>query len=315
MSAPTTDSERPFFGPTNDLIFKLFLERNLDLLSSVLSAVLGEYVVAEAVLNPGLPGDGIADKLMVLDVRARLEDGRRAFVEMQAVATPYSGERFFAYVCREYSSQLGRGQPYSQLTPTIGVVWYGRAPAPEYGFHETFCLRGERTGVRYNSALTLHVLQLGLLPDQAAKCETESQRALRNWGALLAVRSRQELRALVEEEPTMADAASRLMMLSDEPEVARLARARAEAEFFHEMDLRKLRAEGEAEGEARGRAEGEARAKAETVLRQITLKFGAPDEGLVRKVREASSSELDRLAERVLFALSAQDLFDRTNAE
>jgi len=93
MSASTPDHDLPFFGPTNDLIFKLFLERNLDLLSAVLSAVLGEAVTAEAVLNPGLPGDGIADKLMVLDVRARLADGRRAFVEMQAVASQTSAQR------------------------------------------------------------------------------------------------------------------------------------------------------------------------------------------------------------------------------
>jgi len=131
------------------------------------------------------------------------------------------------------------------------------------------------------------------------------------------VKSRQELQALVLEEPTMSDAANRLLMLSEEPEVTRLARARAEAEFFYELDLRKLRAEGEAEGEARGRAEGEARgraegearAKVETVLRLITLKFGAPSAALEGSVRGASGSELDRLAERILFADSPEELF------
>lgn len=291
----------PFFGLTNDLIFKLFLERNLDVLSAMLSAVLGEAVIVEAVLNPGLPGAGVADKLMILDVRVRFRDGRRAFVEMQAMASPYSDERFFAYLCREYSSQIGRGQGYSGLSATIGVVWYAHAPRPSCGFHETFRLRGEHTGQLYNDALTLHVLQLGLLPQGSTHAATEAERQLRLWGRLTSAKSREELQALVDEEPTMNDAVSRLMMLSEEPEVARLARQRAEAEYFHQLDLQKIRAEAAAEGEARGRAE--------TLLKLIALRFGPLDPRLELRVREGSESEINRWTDRFLVAASLADLF------
>lgn len=232
---------------------------------------------------------------------------------MQAVGVPYSSERFFAYLCREYSSHLVRGQSYSALMPTIGVVWYANAPEPRYGFHEAFRLRGDRTGELYSSALTLHVLQLGLLSAGTMVPKAEPNRALRLWATLLRAKSRKELDALVQEEPTMSEAVSHLKMLSDDPEVARLARQRAEAEYFHELALRKLREEAEAEGQIRGRAEGEIRGraegKAETVLRLIALKFGPSDPRQEQRVRNASLSELDHWTEKILFAADIQELF------
>lgn len=104
----------------------------------------------------------------------------------------------------------------------------------------------------------------------------------------------------------MSDAVSRLKLLSEDPEIARLARERDEMEYFHELDMRKIREDGEAAGEARGRAEG----KAETVLRLIGLKFGPPEPGVEDRVRAASVSELDRWTERVLFAASSKELFE-----
>lgn len=62
--------------------------------------------------------------------------------------------------------------------------------------------------------MTLLALQLGLLPARPAKGETQAERALRLWGALLRAESQRDLEVLVEEEPGMSDAVSRLMMLA-----------------------------------------------------------------------------------------------------
>lgn len=60
-----------------------------------------------------------------------------------------------------------------------------------------------------------------------------------------------------------------------------------------------------AEGEARGRVA----AKAETLLKQIRLKFGAPNEDTVRRVEAAEVDALDRWVERILTADSLDALF------
>ena len=61
---------------------------------------------------------------------------------------------------------------------------------------------------------------------------------------------------------------------------------------------------------AEGRAEGVAQGQAKILLKQLTLRFGAPDDETVQRVNEASESELERWAERILTAGSAEDVLD-----
>ncbi|MDX2054437.1 MAG: hypothetical protein SFV15_18695, partial [Polyangiaceae bacterium] len=125
--------------------------------------------------------------------------------------------------------------PYKEITPSIGVVWQVGAPHPEYGFHEVFRLRGDKSGEIYSEALSLHVLQLGLAPRRKPVGEPESdfERKVRLCARFLSVKSRQELEELEQEEPSMTDAANTLKNLSSDPEIARLAHERAEAEYFY----------------------------------------------------------------------------------
>lgn len=63
---------------------------------------------------------------------------------------------------------------------------------------------------------------------------------------------------------------------------------------------------GRAEGKLEGRAEG----KAATLKRQAQLKFGALSDAVVLRIDGASSPELERWTERILFAQSLSELFD-----
>jgi predicted transposase YdaD len=65
------------------------------------------------------------------------------------------------------------------------------------------------------------------------------------------------------------------------------------------------RAEGRTEGEAKGRTEGEA-----TLLSKLlTLKFGPLDDATAQRLRGASTTELERWAERILTANALDDVF------
>lgn len=78
--------------PTLDVVFKLLLLRNPDLLRAHLEAVLGRRVVHVEVLNPEIPGDLSADKFVMLDLRVRLDTGERVDVEMQARSIAFLGK-------------------------------------------------------------------------------------------------------------------------------------------------------------------------------------------------------------------------------
>ena len=67
-------------------------------------------------------------------------------------------------------------------------------------------------------------------------------------------------------------------------------------------------AKGKAEGKAEGEAEGEAKGKAEIVLKQLALRFGPLSDREVSRVRAATVVDLDRFAELLLTAASAEEV-------
>jgi len=70
---------------------------------------------------------------------------------------------------------------------------------------------------------------------------------------------------------------------------------------------RKGKAEGMAKGKAEGRAEGKAEGRVALIVRQLTLRFGALNEGQLARISSASIEELDAIGERLLSAQSLQE--------
>jgi hypothetical protein len=55
-------------------------------------------------------------------------------------------------------------------------------------------------------------------------------------------------------------------------------------------------------------AEGKVQGKAEVVLHQLRLKFGEVPEAVRQHIRNATSDELDRFAERIITAASLHEV-------
>ena len=64
------------------------------------------------------------------------------------------------------------------------------------------------------------------------------------------------------------------------------------------------------EGMQKGLQEGRRAGRAETVLKQLRLKFRRLPAGTAARVREASETELERWTERVLTATSLADVLE-----
>jgi hypothetical protein len=59
-----------------------------------------------------------------------------------------------------------------------------------------------------------------------------------------------------------------------------------------------------------GRAEGEAKGRAETLRKQMTLKFGPLSSEMEKRISSAAISDLDRWSERVLSAQRIEEIFN-----
>jgi predicted transposase/invertase (TIGR01784 family) len=238
----------PLLDPKLDVVFKLLFVRNPELLRSLLEAVLGRRVLDFEILNPEIPGELSADKLIVLDLRVHLHSGERVDVEMQARTDAILANRILYYAARDYADQLRRGDDYSSLTPTVSVIWIDARLFREARFHLHFQLLEATSTVRFSDHLSIHVLQLPEISSAFADDPTPAGRALYNWGRFFAAPDERTLAQLAQEDDTMATAVKALENLSQDPETQRIARDREDSLRFYNMSLAQREREGLEQG-------------------------------------------------------------------
>ena len=284
--------------PKNDIVFKLMLTREPELLRDMVQSILARPVDMLTVLNPGIPGELSSDKYVFLDIRAALHGGSRVDIEMQMRAPPALASRLVYYSARDYADQLRRGDEYHLLTPTIAIAWLVEPLFPAIDqLHSIFELRERHTHALFGDQLALHILQLrSLSPSNATGYTAQVER----WARFLVANTDAEFDQLASEDPSMTIAKQTLDELSLDPATRRLAREREDSIWLYKMHLAASKAEGEAKGEAKG--------KTELLLKLLRLRFGRLPEVTRARLEAATPEQLDAWAERILTANSLDDV-------
>jgi predicted transposase/invertase (TIGR01784 family) len=278
--------------PTLDLVFKLLLTRTPVLLVDMLEATLARPIARITILNPEILGELASDKQVVLDIRVALHDGSRVDVEMQVRTAHALRSRLVYYVTRDYTDQLGRGDGYEALTPTVAIVWVVD-PVPElpHRLHAVYELRERHTQALFGDQLAIHVLQLSALTASGGM-GYHADAQVERWARFLVARDDADYEQLASEDPMMAKAKEALDELSQDPAVHRMARERADAIKLYELDLAACRAEGEAK----------------LLLKQLGLRFGPLSDVTRARVQAATVEQLETWGERILSAATLDDV-------
>lgn len=286
----TTPVRLERLDPTLDIVFKLLMTRTQVLLVDMLEAVLGRPIAGLTILNPDVLGELASDKRVVLDIRVALADGSRVDVEMQVRAGSALRSRLVYYATRDHSEQLERGDGYEQLTPTVVIAWLVE-PVPELPqrLHCIYELRERHTHERFSDQLAIHVLQLSA-PTEPDGSGYDSR--VERWARFLTARDDADYEQLASEDPIMAIAKQALEALSQDPEVHRLARERADAVRLYQLDLAASRAEGEAK----------------LLLRLLGARFGPLPDVAVARVQAATELQLEAWGARLLSAQTLDDV-------
>jgi predicted transposase/invertase (TIGR01784 family) len=161
MNHDNVDHES-LLDPKNDLVFKIFLQDEMDLLRSLIGAVLNlpGPIRSIRVLNPELLGAVPSAKRVVLDIRLEVAGLGYINVEMQRANVGAVRERFLYYWSKQYVSSLKRGENYSSLVPVISILWLDHILTPCSPYHSIYTLREQTTGELYSNHLELHTLEL-----------------------------------------------------------------------------------------------------------------------------------------------------------
>ena len=127
MERKTENGSSLYVDPLSD-IFVLYLfgapESN-DILLNFINAVLTDAgfdpVVSVEVMNPFNLRTFVNDKLSILDVKAKDQNGRIFDIEVQSIVDEVFINRSLYYWARNYAAQMADGEMYSELKPVICI--------------------------------------------------------------------------------------------------------------------------------------------------------------------------------------------------
>ena len=271
----------------NDFAFKLIFgdEKNKDLLAAFLGAVLKmpqvEFEGLE-IINNELMREFKEDKKGILDVRARLRDGKQIDIEIQILPTDFMPQRTLYYWSKMYMGQVKTGDPYNKLTKciTINIVDFNCLPLKK--MHTVFHMIEDETGYRLTDILEVHFLELTkLFNKETGKDEDEE---VVDWMMFIGTQSERVIEMLAEKNGNIKKAYDILQIISKDEKARMLYEAR-EAELKDQV-TRMM--EAEQKGNLKGKLEG----KRDVALKMLDMGL---DLNTVAKVTDLSLEELEKL--------------------
>ena len=175
-------------NPRVDFAFKKLFgsEENKDLLISLINAIVSEedQVVEVELKNPFNLADYRADKISLLDIKAKAENGRWFNVEIQITKDNHFDKRALVYCAKQVTEQLSEKTMYKELKKTISIsiLDYDFVPDSEE-VHSCYKIINTATGKddRLHDVFELHYIEL----KKFKKTYHEIQTALDRWSSFL----------------------------------------------------------------------------------------------------------------------------------
>ena len=252
---PTTPMK---FTARNDYAFKKLFgtEENKDIMIEFISLVTDlsqdDFDDVRIDNNEQLPRF-YNDKTGRLDIKIRLNDGRKIDVEMQNTYFDYYPKRSIFYCSKMIHEHFFSGLQYMDLKKCIAINVLNSLFKLSRKVHSVYQIRESEEQTLLDELLEIHFLDLTKLPK-------ENLTSLEKWLMFIKTDSKEKRRMLAQGNPVMTKANKVMdIFYLDEQE-----RKRYEAAWEYESDRLSMINESERKGLERGLAEGSRQAKLET---------------------------------------------------
>ena len=240
----------------SDIMFKAFYGRkeNEEFLQDFLEAVLGEKIEIKKVMHDvRLEQLAKEQKFGILDLGVELEDGEFINVEIQIKNYKNIEKRTTFYACKKLIEQLGPGEDYRQLKPTIiiAILDYSFIKLPEY-ITETVRVAKEHGEYEINNDVKYYYIEL----EKFRKQNPDMTQKENQWLSFLDMERGDLLEMACKENDKVKRAVENYEVLTGDEEVKRLAEIRLMSKLEERSALDCAREEGIEEGKRKGREEG-----------------------------------------------------------
>ena len=259
----------------SDIMFKAFYGRkeNEEFLQDFLESVLGEKIKIKKVMHDvRLEQLAKEQKFGILDLGVELESGEFINVEIQIKNYKNIEKRTTFYACKKLIEQLGPGEDYRQLKPTIiiAILDYSFIKLPEY-ITETVRVVKEHREYEINNDVKYYYIELEKFRNQ----NLDMTKRINQWSAFLDMERSDLLEMACKENDKVKRAVENYEVLTGDEEVKRLAEIRLMSKLEEKSALDCAREDGIEEGKKIGREIGREQERRETIekLRKIAKKL------------------------------------------
>ena len=209
------------------------------------------------------------DKTGRLDIKIRLNDGRKIDVEMQNTYFDYYPKRSIFYCSKLIHEHFMSGFQYAQLKKCIAINVLNSPFKLSEKIHSIYQIRERDEQTLLDELLEIHFLDL-------TKLQKENLTSLEKWLMFIKTDSKEERTMLAQGNPMMTKATHVMdIFYLDEQE-----RKRYEAAWEYESDRLSMISESERKGLERGKLLGSRQAKLETA--KNLLHFGLSRENIAQ---------------------------------
>jgi predicted transposase/invertase (TIGR01784 family) len=207
------------YGLTNDYMFKIVLESNIEILKALICALLHlstTDIISIDVRNPIIPGKSVGEKDFILDIKIILNNNTVINIEMQLKNLGNWIDRSLNYLCRSYDNLLS-GQDYDETMSAIHIGFLDFTlfeNKPE--FYATYKMMNTKNFNIYSDKFTLSVVDLSKI-DLAT--EEDKTYGIDQWAKLFKAKTWEELRALSEQNTVFENVAETMYRYSCDSDV------------------------------------------------------------------------------------------------
>jgi predicted transposase/invertase (TIGR01784 family) len=201
------------YGMTNDYMFKIVLESNLEVLKTLICALLHLLItdIKIEVRNPIIPGESVGDKEFILDIKIIMNDNTVINLEMQLRNLGNWIDRSLNYLCRLYDD-LSSGQDYNETMSAIHIGFLDFTlfdDKPE--FYATYKMMNVKNSNIYSDKFVLSVVDLSKI-----ELATEEDKAygIDKWAELFKATTWEELKTMAAQNTVFEDVAKSMFMYS-----------------------------------------------------------------------------------------------------
>jgi predicted transposase/invertase (TIGR01784 family) len=206
------------YGMTNDYMFKIVLESNINVLKSLICALLHLLLtdITIEVRNPIIPGEPVGNKEFILDIKVIMNDNTVINLEMQLRNLGNWIDRSLNYLCRLYNN-LSSGQEYNDTMSAIHIGFLDFTlfdDKPE--FYATYKMMNAKNSNIYSDKFALSVIDLSKI-----ELATEEDKAygIDQWAKLFKATTWEELKTMAAQNTVFEDVAKSMFMYSCDKDV------------------------------------------------------------------------------------------------